>query len=101
LSSEKSLGSQKQVFDTTKLLSRRELPENTAQKPEKVPNSRIILTPVLFGDNFTKENLLSFSPEEYRRMSLIMEINLTGFYLINFYLSRFFYKFSNMKFIHP
>jgi len=39
LSSEKSLGSQKQVFDTTKLLSRRELPENTAQKPEKVPNS--------------------------------------------------------------
>jgi len=42
LSSEKSLGSQKQVFDTTKLLSRRELPENTAQKPEKVPNSRII-----------------------------------------------------------
>ncbi len=43
LSSEKSLGSQKQVFDTTKLLSRRELPENTAQKPEKVPNSSIIL----------------------------------------------------------
>ncbi len=42
LSSEKSLGSQKQVFDTTKLLSRRELPENTAQKPEKVPNSRIL-----------------------------------------------------------
>jgi len=41
LSSEKSLGSQKQVFDTTKLLSRRELPENTAQKPEKVPNSSI------------------------------------------------------------
>jgi len=39
LSSEKSLGSQKQVFNTTKLLSRRELPENTAQKPEKVPNS--------------------------------------------------------------